>query len=84
MTALVAPATSREIATFAWCPTCQGPRACSPSQGTTDWQTIEVYTCRSCGRVTHDPLIRLTTAADAPPGDIVQPVGTRPVGRVRA
>jgi hypothetical protein len=60
MTALVAPTSPRDVAVFAWCPTCQVPRACTPSQGTTDWQTTEVYTCRSCGRVTHDPVIRLT------------------------
>ena len=50
----------RDGVTFAWCPSCQGPQPCAHCQGTTDWQTIPVYTCRACGRVTHDPVIRLT------------------------
>jgi len=49
----------REGETFAWCPACQGPRPCERQQGTTDWQTTPVYTCRVCRQVTHDPVIRL-------------------------
>lgn len=52
----------REGTIYAWCPSCQGPQPCAHSQGTTDWQSTPVYTCRACGRVTHDPIIRLTVA----------------------
>jgi hypothetical protein len=52
----------READTYAWCPTCQGPQPCERQQGTTDWQTTPVHTCRVCGQVTHDPVLRLIPA----------------------
>ena len=56
----------RDGDTYAWCPTCQGPRLCECQQGTTDWQTTPVYTCRVCHQVTHDPVIRLVPPSQTP------------------
>jgi hypothetical protein len=41
---------------YAWCPTCRRTRPCVRNLGTTDWQTTPVYTCRTCGRVIHEPV----------------------------
>ena len=40
---------------YAWCLTCRRTRPCVRNLGTTDWQTTPVYTCRTCGRVIHEP-----------------------------
>jgi hypothetical protein len=40
---------------YAWCPTCRRTRLCVRDLGTTDWQSTPVYTCRTCGRVIHEP-----------------------------
>jgi uncharacterized Zn finger protein len=65
MTSLALPASARQSEPFAWCPTCRGPRPCTLSEGTTDWQAVPAYTCRECGHVTHDPIIRLSRPAPA-------------------
>ena len=51
---------------YAWCPACQRSRPCVRNQGTTDWQTTPIYTCRSCGQVTHETV---TGIVAVPPPD---------------
>ena len=47
-----------ERESHAWCPTCRRSQPCVRNLGTTDWQALPVYTCRSCGRVIHEPVLR--------------------------
>ncbi len=39
---------------YAWCLACRRSRPCVRNQGTTDWQTVPVYTCCTCGQIIHE------------------------------
>jgi hypothetical protein len=47
-----------ERESHAWCPTCRRTQPCVRNLGTTDWQSMPVYTCCICGQVTHEPVLR--------------------------
>ena len=55
-----------QLAPRAWCPVCRRRQPCARHLGTTDWQTIPVYTCLACGQVIHEAtLAPLDASPDA-------------------
>jgi len=53
---------------YAWCLACRRSRPCVRNQGTTDWQTTPIYTCRSCGQVTHETVTGIVAVPPPPYG----------------
>ena len=46
---------------YVWCLACRRSQPCVRDQGTTDWQTVPVFTCCTCGQIIHEAVPGIVT-----------------------